>query len=348
MKYFILALLPIFAYATEYGYWYNPTNTQYDVQSDSTAMTFALGYEGDSGRVYVVFAKAEGTYKGGKLQTYNHVGDQWYTKATLPTIPMRGPSICPWHNHGTGEYKIFYIPYDWKNLSGVVNDTMGHIFEYDIPKNTWKKIDTVPQNNTNRNLGKGMSLTTGDYWSEDNDFINIYWFGGLRPHSTGFQNKGFYVYRRRKGPYIERGPVKGDSWYTLAEQYHNDGADLTYHPDDNSVYAFKGFDTRKFLRYDITNDEWHENLELAPNKVKGGGSLTTNGVLGADQVGAGNSYIYAFRGDNKDDFWHYNLEYPSDPWNEPDNPVDPPTNVNMGADLAFGYYYTGSSLLDGV
>jgi outer membrane protein assembly factor BamB len=62
------------------------------------------------------------------------------------------------------------------------------------------------------------------------------------------------------------------------------------------VYAFKGYCTKTFWRYEIATDNWSA-LANAPRNVYAGGALAYDG----------SNYIYALAGGGKNYFWRYNI-----------------------------------------
>ena len=210
MRYIILVLLPLLIFSQE-GLWFYPTNTESYVQDESTAMTFGIGDEGDPGCLYVLF-REEATL----FRAYDQANNQWYTQMPLDDVPEWGSAICAWHNHGSipPEYKVFAIPYDIQRGG---NQNTGHIYEYDIPTNTWTTLDTVPHDNITH--GHGLSLKTGN---NDGTYINLYYFGGDVPGVD--YNDGFWVYRRLlkpAGPGRGPNPVK-NHWDRLADLPHGE------------------------------------------------------------------------------------------------------------------------------
>lgn len=277
----------------------------------------------DTGRVYVLYYIED--EEQSFFQAYDPFYNSWNYDLDVPNdIPKKGSALCPWVS-GVENAKIFAIPYDY---SGGV----GHIFEYDIDDGDWNSLDTIPH--TENYLGYGLSLKTGNYCEiKTRPYINLYYFGG--------RDDEFYVYRREVGPpsLVSLNP----GWTQLADYPHNhkDGADIAYRPDSNvanprRVYGLRGggYDENNFYYYNIDTDYW----TWRPNAfaVDDGGALAADGVLGSDTLPSVDKYIYAFRGDNNNDFSAY--DHVNSTWTA--TPLNPAYDADQGADLAFGYYNT--------
>jgi len=110
--------------------------------------------------------------------------------------------------------------------------------------------------------------------------------------------------------------VDSDSWHELRQYEYKtflnrdgkkkkpkDGAALAYYQDN--IYLLKGGNTREFWRYEIASDSWMQMnpmetwdipLGLSGKKVKGGGCMTIH-----------DSYFYAAKGKNTDEFYRHTL-----------------------------------------
>lgn len=104
-----------------------------------------------------------------------------------------------------------------------------------------------------------------------------------------------------------------------------DGASLT-HDGHQYIYALRGDVSRVFLRYDadpVGGDSWDDaavaDLPITTDtEVRKGGSLTYL-----------NGYVYAFLGNNSQQFWRYDVA--GDSWTQM---ASTPAGVNAGASLA--------------
>ncbi len=85
------------------------------------------------------------------------------------------------------------------------------------------------------------------------------------------------------------------------------------------VYAFRGYNSKDFWRYDVAGNSWTA-LAVAPGTVHYGGDLAHDG----------DNYIYATRGDDSKDFWRYDIAANS--WTAL---TSTPANVKEGGDLAY-------------
>ena len=75
-----------------------------------------------------------------------------------------------------------------------------------------------------------------------------------------------------------------------------DGAGMAFF--GGAVYALKGGNTDEFWLFNRADQKWYEQAQLpaGSKRVKGGGALTFSAV---------NKTLYAFRGNNKREFWQY-------------------------------------------
>jgi len=330
MRYLLLALLPLLVFSE--GIWHYPTDTPYP-QDESTAMTFGRGNEGYRGRLYVL--TRNGTTR---FSAYNHAGNppSWITLTALPDIPEWGSSICAWYNDGylPPQYKVFAIPYDRQD-GGAHNK--GHIYEYDIPNNTWTTLDTVPYDFSSS--GSGLCLKPGN---NDGIYINLYYWGRIH---NGI-NDAFFVYRRKVPPPGPQGAIPiYNHWEQLASKYHGNGADIAYwpgtYPNPNMIYALRGGgDSRTFYAYDIKNNIWTEAgvMHDAPHDVTYGGSLAGDGVLGQFKWQSNTQNLYAFSKNSTSHAYFDKYNPGLNDWDARHDPDEPIYKMNKGADLHFGYY----------
>jgi hypothetical protein len=324
MRYIILALLPLLVFSYE-GIWHYPTDTPYP-QDESTAMTFGRGSAADRGRLYVL------TRDGiTKFRAYNHAGNppSWITLTALPDIPDWGVSICAWYNDGylPPQYKVFAIPYD-RQPGG----NKGHLYEYDIPTDAWRTLDTVPYNIQDH--GHGLCLKPGN---NDGIYINLYYWGEI----TGSYD-AFFVYRRMVPPSGPTGAIPiYNHWEQLASKYHGDGADIAYwpgtYPNPQMIYALRGGNSNAFYAYDIRNNIW-TNRHDASHDVVSGGSLAGDGVLGQFKWQSNTENLYAFS-KNSSSHAYFDKYTPSlNDWDYGPDPAEPVYLIDKGADLHFGYW----------
>jgi len=81
-----------------------------------------------------------------------------------------------------------------------------------------------------------------------------------------------------------------------------EGSAGAYNPDNKLIYALKGGNTLEFFSYNPTTDQWNIELDVGKpegtpaKRVKGGGALTYSAAAGG---------LFAFVGNNTNEFWFY-------------------------------------------
>lgn len=171
--------------------------------------------------------------------------------------------------------------------------------EFDYETNSWSYTNGTPAG-----FGNGATIEAANG--------QIYAFRGTLTGS-------FYVFD----------PLE-NTWTELANYGENveEGADLHYPGSGDYIYGLRGDNTTTFKRYCFQNtgsgctvDTW-ETLASTPAGVRAGGAITS----------IGGTTIYAFRGNETDDFWTYDIA--TDQWNTVlADPTDTPEIVASGGDL---------------
>lgn len=176
--------------------------------------------------------------------------------------------------------------------------------------------------------GRGMALATGDTGSVlGQPYVNIYLLKGV---NTSEVNSEFQVYQFAV-PIGTRGSQRS-SWKYLDSLEHGNGADLTYRPSVEKLYAFQG--GQGFYEYDIGSDDWNAMASYDPVAAQGS-ALGTWGVAGSEIISGENDYtIYDFRGANENVFDAYLFQRGE--WDEEadDVPEDQADGIYHGSDLA--------------
>ncbi len=168
--------------------------------------------------------------------------------------------------------------------------------KYGISSATWSS-KAQPTNG----IEKGGSLTTD---------------GAGTIYALEGNSKVFYKY-----------DIATNAWSTLANTSDNanEGGAVQYLNVSGTEYVFATLGgSKRFRRYSVSGNSW-TNMADTPENVKKGGALTTDGT-----------YLYAFRGDRKPDFWRYDVGANS--WS---TLASAPANVGWGGSLTRigGYIY---------
>ncbi len=262
----------------------------------------------DNNTIYVFPGDDNGT----EIYIYLINHDTWITSnrgrsgdsLTAAPIPQHSSSIQQLEGSNVvGVDNLIYT------LSGGLSNTF---FKYNPSSNTWTQLTNAPGTVTTGSAMTGVGNTTDIYV--------------LRGNSTITANN-FWRYN-----------IGSNTWTTLANvpiikpvlpsgsEAFGAGADLVYPGTGDYIYAFGGNNTRSFYRYcfqntgsGCTTNTWDNTIEQAPDLVREGGSLA--------YPGSGN-YVYAFQGNNSNNFWRYDLV--GDNWETLD---DAPNVVGNGGSL---------------
>lgn len=112
----------------------------------------------------------------------------------------------------------------------------------------------------------------------------------------------------------------------------NYGGALAYN-GDNLIYGFSGNNTTSFFAYDITTNNWGP-LNGPDQTIRFGGTLSF--VPNGDHCAIASGCVYATRGNNDNDFYHYDTN--SGIWTYEAN-VPMPTSYGASAQYLDGYIY---------
>ncbi|MEO0084502.1 MAG: choice-of-anchor J domain-containing protein [candidate division WOR-3 bacterium] len=278
-------------------------------QKDSALVSTTINPESTAAFVFQKYIPARDTYTL-TVQT-NYPGDQypindvltrkiyasgWVQKMDIPTQNGNGKGV----KHGGAMTVYLDSIFAFRGMSN-------EFYVYVPTQDTWYQRKAIPYvmkpdgQLVMKNVKAGGSLTTFD--------TVIYAFKG------GGTNE-FWAYYPGYDTWIRKQDIP--KYYlssTKPTKVKAGGALVGY---DNSIYAFKGGNTREFWMYAPVNDSWIPRCSLLTvdgKKIKGGGALTALDTL-----------IYAFVGGNSNHFYAY---APSlDHWTrlrEPsfDNPLRP-------------------------
>ncbi|MEO0112277.1 MAG: C25 family cysteine peptidase, partial [candidate division WOR-3 bacterium] len=204
---------------------------------------------------------------------YDAINDQW---ERLPDIPLGSKRV----KDGAG------LAYVKKGDSSFVYLLKGsktnEFYAYYIEGNIWLNKEPAPFGPSNKPFNKGSAITF------DNK-ENIYAIKGGE-----FE---FYAYNINNGIWQRKADLP--MFYNNRLKKNKQGCALTANWD-GIVFAFRGNNTLDFLAYYPEENQWYhkEPIPVYPSdkKVKDGGALTYSFY---------NNMIYAFKGNNTNEFWCY-------------------------------------------
>lgn len=239
-----------------------------------------------------------------EFYAYSINADTWITKDTIPYAPdkkkkVKGGAVLCYDRSNT----IFA-------LKGA--NTL-EFWAYSIPYNTWVQLPDVPYGNRRIKGGSGLVYVPTIY----GDFI--YCLKGSKTFEFyAYSITGNFWLPRRNAPSGFRGKPM------------DYGSCLTYDPQTNKIYALKGSEN-EFFAYDIEADSWYLLASLPIFGFSGQKRAKHGAALAAD----GSGLIYAFKGNNTQEFWVYHTD--SDWWEQLDPiPLGPEyRKVKQGGALTF-------------
>ncbi|MEO0093489.1 MAG: C25 family cysteine peptidase [candidate division WOR-3 bacterium] len=239
-----------------------------------------------------------------EFYSYNITSDTWVTLETIPYALNKkkkvkgGSAICY-----DGNNTIFA-------LKG--NNTL-EFWAYSIPYSTWIQLTDVPAGSKRAKGGSGLAFVPGPT-------------GGLIYCLKGSKTFEFYAYS-----------IATNTWIFLRNapagyrgKPFDKGSCLTYDPSTNQIFALKGYEN-EFFAYDIIADSWTIKASLPIYGFAGQKRAKEGAALVAD----GSGLIYAFKGNNSQEFWVYHIA--GDWWEQVDPiPIGPNNRkVNQGGALAY-------------
>jgi subtilisin family serine protease len=212
-----------------------------------------------------------------EFYTYNLSGDTWTAEDTVPSALERrkrvggGAALC-WDEQNT----IFA-------LKG--SNTL-EFWAYFMPFDTWLRLPDVPAGTKRIKNGSGLIFVSGPTGD------NVYCLKG----SKTFE---FYSYSINTNTWTTLRNVpagfRGKSMYT--------GSAITYDPNSGKIYAVKG-NENEFYAYDIAADSWITLVAMPLVGVSGQKRAKDGAALVAD----GSGLVYAFKGNNSQEFWAYHTD----------------------------------------
>ncbi len=204
---------------------------------------------------------------------YDAINDQW---ERLPDIPLGSKRV----KDGSG------LAYVKKGDSSFVYLLKGsktnEFYAYYIEGNIWLNKEPAPFGPSNKPFNKGSAITF------DNK-ENIYAIKG------GYFE--FFAYNINTGLWERKADLP--MFYNNRLKKNKQGCALTAN-NEGIIFAFRGNNTLDFLTYYPEENRWYykEPIPVYPSdkKVKDGGALTYSPY---------NNMIYAFKGNNTNEFWCY-------------------------------------------
>lgn len=270
----------------------------------------ALAYATTTDKIYAM--KGSGSTD---FWVYDRGTDVWDTLAPMPTAPSGkkprdGVSFAFDPDHGT-QGRIWAI-----KASGTPD-----FYYYDIANDSWVSKrsmvvtyrDLPYSNRTYRAPRRGSAIayaaeagTQGSVYGMPGNATNYFWRYDIAKDSWFYPHDS--VYAERNGvPYYKYIPldIPGGP-FGIRCRY---GSDMAYLSAYNRVYVLKGSGTVEAYGFSHLANAWNETLDMNTlygyrnRRVKMGGAL----------AGLGDR-LYALKGGNTQQFWHYN--FASDSWKQ--------------------------------
>jgi Peptidase family C25/Secretion system C-terminal sorting domain/Propeptide_C25 len=229
-----------------------------------------------------------------EFYSYDPATDSWKIQETIPYAPERkkrvsnGAAMCSYGSMNT----IFAIK----------GSNTFEFWAYIIPYDTWVRLPDVPPGNKRVKTGSGLAFAStalGD---------NIYCLKG----SKTFE---FYAYSIANNTWTALRPAPAG----YRGKPMGQGSAMTYDPYSQKIYAMKGIEN-EFFSYDIATDTWTTLAAVPLYGVNGSKRAKDGASLAAD----GNGQIYAFKGNNSQEFLIYHID---EDWWEQVEPI--PLGPNM-------------------
>jgi hypothetical protein len=239
-----------------------------------------------------------------EFYSYDAAADIWGAKETIPYAVERkkrissGAAMC-WD--GTNDLFV---------IKG--SNTL-EFWAYLIPFDTWIRLTDVKPGNRRIKTGSGLayaSTVLGD---------NVYCLKG----SKTFE---FYAYSLTNNTWSPRHILPGG----YRGKPMGAGSAITYDPYSGKIYAVKGVEN-EFFAYDIVTDTWTMLAAMPLFGVSGSKRAKDGASLAAD----GSGQIYAFKGNNSQEFMIYHI---TEGWWEQIEPLPLGPNmrkVKQGGSLAY-------------
>jgi hypothetical protein len=291
----------------------------------------AMAYATTTHKLYAM--KGSGTTE---FWAYDPVGDSWDTLASMPTgpsgkKPTDGISFAFDPDHGA-QGRIWAIKGSGKP----------DFYYYDIANDTWIDRrgmvliyrDWPYSNRTYRAPRRGAAIAyaaeagpQGSVYGMPGNGTNYFWRYDIAKDSWFYPHDSVYAEHNGVAYYqyipldIPGGP------FGIRCKY---GSDMTYL--NGKVYVLKGTNTVEAYGFSHIANKWTDTLDMNSfygyrnRRVKNGGALAAQGQT-----------VFALKGGNTQQFWHYN--FAADSWKQnSDIPLAPPgqrrVKVKRGAQLA--------------
>jgi hypothetical protein len=255
---------------------------------------------GGANKIYAL--KGSGT---NEFYAYDIAADSWQTLETIPYAQgtkkkvKGGAALC----------------YDGNNtIFALKGSNTLEFWAYSIPYHTWIPLADVPAGERNRvKAGSGIVYVVGP----TGDFVYCL---------KGSKTFEFYAYSvaTNSWVFLRNAPAgySGKPFYS--------GSAITYDPSTNQIYALKG-NENEFFAYDIMADSWSMKSAMPFFGFAGQKRAKEGAALVAD----GSGLIYAFKGNNSQEFWVYHIN--GDWWEQIDPiPIGPNyRKVKQGGSLTY-------------
>jgi hypothetical protein len=291
----------------------------------------AMAYATTTHKVYAM--KGSGTTE---LWVYDPAADSWDTLSPMPTGPSGKKPTDGVHftfdpDHGTQGY-----------IWAIKGSGRPDFYCYDIAKDSWfSKANMIviyrdwPYSNRNyRAPRRGAAIayaaeagSQGSVYGMPGNGTNYFWQYDIASNTWSYPHDS--VYAQNNGiPYWQYVPLDiPPGPYGIRCKY---GSDMAYL--NNEVYVLKGTNTVEAYGFSPILNKWDKTLDMnsfygyGSRRVKNGGALTAEGQT-----------LFALKGGNKQQFWHYN--FAADSWKQnSDVPLAPPgqrrVRIKKGAALA--------------
>ncbi len=231
---------------------------------------------------------------------YNWASKQWNAAAdggNPSDVPSSGmPNSGRIHNGSAAIYRpadnAFYVAVG-ANIQGII--------KYSIDTDTWTREKDAPWRFY---PGSGMVYADVDDTGQAVDTLYAFYGGQIRPSSYSF-SQGKWEQITPHSSYID---------YGAAGAYY-----------DGEIFLLRGRNTQTFHKYNITDNQWQglASIPTSPGgrRVHRGGAMTVNPASGL---------IYAIKGYERGDFYHYDPG--ADSWI---TLATAPQAFYYGADLAY-------------
>ncbi|MBS4016168.1 MAG: T9SS type A sorting domain-containing protein [Candidatus Latescibacteria bacterium] len=203
--------------------------------------------------------------------------DSWIFECEL-TIAFKGGSALAYVSRAQNDKSVYVL---WGNNKEY------KFRAYNAIAGTWIDKDSSPKGKDNKKFRDGSCMVA----LRDSIFVL----------KGGAKYNEFYCYDIVRDTWVELEPLPQNHPDINRKKKVKAGGAITYDAHTNKIYAFKGGGTQEFWSYDIAQNSWtpketipKDTSDSKKSIVKAGGSLT-----------ALSGIIYAFKGNNRTEFWQY-------------------------------------------